>query len=130
MQAIKSKIDLTYVFISHDLSVVKHLCNEIAVMYLGRIVEKAPTAELFASPRHPYTQALLSSIPSANPHKRTRSKADAMIGEPPSRLHRPSGCAFHPRCPHVMDHCRVVDPQLRPVSTTSVAACHLYPESL
>ncbi|HEX9532204.1 MAG TPA: ABC transporter ATP-binding protein [bacterium] len=129
IRGVKAEMDLTCIFISHDLSVVRHLCDEIAVMYLGRIVEKAPTEALFASPRHPYTQALLSSIPSADPHKRNLAKNAAMIGEPPSRLHRPPGCAFHPRCPYAMDHCRVVEPQLHLVSAGHAAACHLYPDS-
>ena len=101
---------LTYVFISHDLSVVEHISDTIAIMYLGRIVEKGPVESIFERPRHPYTRALVEAVPSTDP--RRRHEVVPLEGETPSPVSPPSGCPFHPRCPHVIDECRITVPQL------------------
>jgi peptide/nickel transport system ATP-binding protein len=114
---------LTYVFIAHDLKVVEYVSTRVAVMYLGRIVELAPAAQLYRRPHHPYTQALLSAVPVPDPGRaRTRL---LVPGEPPSPLSPPSGCAFHPRCPHVMERCRRESPSLLPLGDGHAAACFL-----
>lgn len=119
---LQRKLDLTYIFISHDLSVVRHLCNRVAVMYLGKVVELAEAQNLYAAPRHPYTEALLSAVPVANPgHTKGQIK---LGGDVPSPIDPPPGCAFHPRCPYVRDKCRTVSPALGEVSRGHVAACH------
>ena len=110
LKALQKDLNLTYLFISHDLSVVAHTCDEVAVMYLGRIVEHAPTRELFSNPKHPYTKALLSSIPSIDPDK--QNKAIELKGEIPSSMNPPSGCVFHTRCQYVNENCKNTVPQL------------------
>lgn len=121
---LQRELKLTYLFISHDLSVVKHISNRIAVMYLGRIVEIAPTNEIFENPLHPYTMALLSSIPVPDP----TLKKDRFIleGDPPSPLNPPTGCRFHTRCPQYMDICSKVIPEKRAISPEHFVYCHLY----
>jgi oligopeptide/dipeptide ABC transporter ATP-binding protein len=117
---------LSYLFISHDLGVVRHVCETVAVMYLGKIVEIAPTGELFSNPRHPYTKALLLSAPSIDPEKRSRRRI--LKGEVPSPIDPPSGCAFHPRCPFAVEECRGKTPSLDVHSESSErhkVACHL-----
>ncbi|MBI4063044.1 MAG: dipeptide ABC transporter ATP-binding protein [Elusimicrobia bacterium] len=106
---LQKKFHLTYLFISHDLSVVKHIASRVAVMYLGRIVEMAPSQGLFANPQHPYTEALLSSCPIADPALKTRTKI-LLTGDVPSPLNPPAGCHFHPRCRYVEDSCRQKEP--------------------
>ena len=110
LKALQTDLNLTYLFISHDLSVVAHTCDEVAVMYLGRIVEHAPTRELFSNPKHPYTKALLSSIPSIDPDK--QNKVIELKGEIPSSMNPPSGCVFHTRCQYVNENCKNTVPQL------------------
>ncbi|MAP33329.1 MAG: peptide ABC transporter ATP-binding protein [Rickettsiales bacterium] len=110
LKSLQKDLDLTYLFISHDLSVVAHICDEVAVMYLGRIVEHAPTRELFSNPKHPYTKALLSSIPSIDPEK--QNKAIELKGEIPSSMNPPSGCVFHTRCNYANENCKKTVPQL------------------
>lgn len=122
MVELQKKFDLTYILISHDLSVVRHLCDRVAVMYLGRIVESAPTALLFNNPGHPYTRALLSSVPVPNPDF-IRQRI-VLTGDVPSLLHPPDGCAFHPRCPSVMDICRKKRPELMESDRDHFIACH------
>jgi peptide/nickel transport system ATP-binding protein len=124
LMRLQAEMRLTMMFISHDLAVVRHLCQKLAVMYLGRIVEYGPAEEIFRAPRHPYTQALLDAIP--------RLDADATVpaavlaGEPPSPIERPAGCAFHPRCPHAMHVCRR-EPGPPPFEADGVRTwCHLY----
>lgn len=110
LEDLQKKLGLTYIFISHDLSVIEHVCDRIAVMYLGKIVEIATRDELYGNPQHPYTQALLSSIPKIGEGKKKMVKI--LTGEIPSPINPPSGCTFHPRCPYVMDVCRVQKPEL------------------
>ena len=110
LKALQKELNLTYLFISHDLSVVAHICDEVAVMYLGRIVEHAPTRELFSNPKHPYTKALLSSIPSIDPEK--KNKAIELKGEIPSSMNPPNGCVFHTRCQYANENCKKTVPQL------------------
>ena len=110
LKSLQNDLDLTYLFISHDLGVVAHICDEVAVMYLGRIVEHAPTRELFSNPKHPYTKALLSSIPSIDPEK--QNKAIELKGEIPSSMNPPSGCVFHTRCNYANENCKKEIPLL------------------
>jgi oligopeptide/dipeptide ABC transporter ATP-binding protein len=120
--SLQKKLDLTYLFISHDLSVVRHLCDRVAVMYLGRVVELAPAQELYAAPGHPYTEALLSAVPVANPkHVKRQIK---LGGDVPSPINPPPGCAFHPRCPYVKERCKAETPLLRRLTNGHEAACH------
>ena len=121
---LREKLSLTYLFIAHDLSVVKHISDRVAVMYLGRIVETARTDELFSDPMHPYTQALLSAAPVPEPGK----KGERIIlgGDVPSPLNPPSGCTFHPRCFRAMERCRREVPELLERKNGHFSACHLY----
>ena len=116
---------LTYLFVSHDLSVVRHISTRVAVMYLGRIVEEASRDELFANPLHPYTRVLIDAVPKPDPA--TRRKARLEVGDPPNPADPPSGCRFHPRCPLAEDRCRQKAPELRGLSNRRVA-CHLIEE--
>jgi len=119
---LRDALGLTYLFISHDLGVVRHLAQRVVVMYLGRVIEIAPAAELFARPNHPYTQALLAEMPRLD---RRRREFVAIKGEIPSPLAPPSGCHFHPRCPHAMERCSREAPALREISSGRLSACHL-----
>jgi peptide/nickel transport system ATP-binding protein len=119
---LREELDLTYLFISHDLGVVEHISDRVAIMYLGRIVEEAPVAEIYARPNHPYTQALLSEVPRI---ETTRRRFKPMGGELPSPLAPPSGCHFHPRCPHAMDRCKIEIPARIEVAPGHFSACHL-----
>jgi oligopeptide/dipeptide ABC transporter ATP-binding protein len=123
MESLKKDLGLTYLFISHDLRIIEHLCDRVAVMYLGEIVEMASTSDIYSKPLHPYTQALLSAIPVADPElKRERV---ILTGDLPSPLSPPSGCPFHPRCRYVMDRCRTETPKLKEEDGRQVS-CHLY----
>ncbi|MUG68572.1 dipeptide ABC transporter ATP-binding protein [Paenibacillus campinasensis] len=128
LQDLQEEFGLTYLFIAHDLSVVKHISDRIAVMYLGRIIEIAEKDKLYSAPRHPYTQALLSAVPEPDPDMR---RARILLqGEVPSPADAPVGCAFHTRCPKVMDICRARRPELAETGEGHLAACHLYPDTL
>ncbi len=129
LQDLQKELKLTYLFIAHDLKVVEHISNRVAVMYLGKVAEIAEGEELYASPKHPYTKALLSAIPIPDPtHKRERV---ILQGDVPSPLNPPSGCFFHPRCPVVQDKCKVDHPALLKAGKNEIhqAACH-YPSDL
>ena len=119
---LRRDLNLTYLFISHDLGVVEHLSDRVLIMYLGRIVESAPSEEIFGHPNHPYTQALLSEVPRIETRKR---RFTAIKGEIPSPMAPPSGCHFHPRCPHAMPRCSIEAPALKEVASGHKSACHL-----
>jgi oligopeptide/dipeptide ABC transporter ATP-binding protein len=122
LRDLQDRLGLAYIFVSHDLAVVKHIADRVAVMNLGEIVETADTEALFASPRHPYSRALLSAIPVPNP--RARRSRILLQGEMPSALHPPSGCRFHTRCPYAIERCRIERPQLLADSDGHATACH------
>jgi peptide/nickel transport system ATP-binding protein len=119
---LQSALSLTYLFISHDLGVVQHISDRVVIMYLGRVVESGPTAELFAAPNHPYTQALLAEVGKVKPKKRVFVP---IKGEIPSPLAPPSGCHFHPRCPYAMAKCKKVAPPLEEIAPERWSACYL-----
>ena len=119
---LRRDLGLTALFISHDLSVVRHVCDRVAIMYLGRLVELAPAEALYADPKHPYTAALFASVPTVGTGKR---RFEAIKGEIPSPINPPSGCAFHPRCPHAGPRCRVEAPRLTEAGQGRTVACHL-----
>jgi len=123
LKDLQREYDLTYLFISHDLGVVHHITNRVMVMYLGKVVELAETADLFATPRHPYTKALLSAIPSLDRSKRTQRVI--LEGDVPSPIDPPKGCRFHTRCPHAVEVCKEEEPPLRELSEQHYVACHL-----
>ncbi|WP_374449436.1 ABC transporter ATP-binding protein [Stella sp.] len=123
LQDLHRRFDLTMLFISHDLGLVHYLSDRVAVMYLGRIVELAPTERLFQEPRHPYTLALLSAVMALDPGE--RRVETGLAGEPPSALDPPSGCGFHPRCPMAQPRCRTDPPQLKPAAHGHWVACHV-----
>jgi oligopeptide transport system ATP-binding protein len=123
---LQERLGLTYLFIAHDLAVVRHISDRIAVMYLGRIVEIARRDELYASPLHPYTQALLAAVPVADPEVEAARPRMIVSGEVPSALKPPPGCRFHTRCPSAMPVCKTIDPQLTDLSQGRAVACHLH----
>jgi oligopeptide/dipeptide ABC transporter ATP-binding protein len=123
MEHLREDFALSYIFISHDLSVVEHICDRIAVMYLGSIFELAPTESFSIAPRHPYTRALLMAVPQPDPHKRV--KPLSMEGDVPNPIDPPSGCTFHPRCQHAFDRCRAQRPPLVQVASNHYVACWL-----
>jgi oligopeptide/dipeptide ABC transporter ATP-binding protein len=121
LAGLRRELGLTMLFVAHNMAVVRHVCDRVAVMYLGRIVELASGDELFSNPRHPYTQALLRAVPRIDPGRVTQR--DAVVGDPPSPINLPPGCRFNPRCPRAADVCRVDDPPLEQRGRHS-AACH------
>ena len=123
LEDLRDRLNLTYLFIAHDLSVVRHLCQRVAVMYLGRVVELAECDELFDNPLHPYTQALLAAVPVPDPEVEATREFRPVQGEVPSPINPPPGCVFHPRCPLAIDRCRQVRPELRELRTGHWAAC-------
>jgi peptide/nickel transport system ATP-binding protein len=122
LQDLQADFRLTYLFVAHDLSVVRHISNRVAVMYVGRMVEVARTEELFRTPRHPYTAALLAAVPEPDP--RVRGKRIMLQGEVANPASPPSGCYFHPRCPHVIDVCRTQAPAWQEISRGHFVGCH------
>lgn len=123
MQELKEKHGLTYIFISHNLSVVHHLCDRIAVMYLGNVVEIAEKRQLFENPQHPYTKALLEAVPIPDPEREIAD--EELQGDVPSPLHPPAGCCFHTRCKFACEKCSQVKPILTEIESGHQVACHL-----
>lgn len=123
LQDLQQEMKLTYIFISHDLRMVRQMSDIVAVMYLGKIVELAPTSELYSNPIHPYTQKLLSSIPIPDPQ--ARDKIKVLLGDVPSPINPPTGCRFHPRCEQVKDECKQYAPELKKINFNHFVACHL-----
>ncbi len=126
LDSLRQARNLAFVFISHDLGVVRHFCQRVSVMYLGRVVETGPVGPLFEEPLHPYTQLLKASSPVPDPERPVAMAFQE--GEPPSPLNPPGGCHFHPRCPHAFDRCRAEAPVLREAAPGRAVACHLYGE--
>jgi peptide/nickel transport system ATP-binding protein len=119
---LREELGLTYLFISHDLGVIRHVADRVVVMYLGRIVESGPTSAIYAAPNHPYTQALVAEVPRIHAQRR---QYVPIRGEIPSPLAPPPGCHFHPRCPHAFARCREEAPALREIAPGRISACHL-----
>lgn len=126
LEDLQSEMDLTYLFVAHDLSMVRHISDRIGVMYLGKMVEISKSDELYDKPLHPYTQALLSAIPIPDPIKAQNTKREIIKGELPSPIEMETGCRFRSRCPFAKPICAEVDPQLRAVDSEHLVACHLY----
>lgn len=124
LQRLQEELKLTYIFISHDLGVVRHICDRVGVMYLGRLVEIATSHDLYEQPLHPYTQALLSAVPIPDPTY--QKKQILLTGDIPSATNIPSGCSFHTRCPYATNICKAVVPNLKEVNSGHYVACHLY----
>jgi oligopeptide/dipeptide ABC transporter ATP-binding protein len=121
---LQDEFGLTYLFVAHDLGVVRHISDSVAVMYLGKIMELAPADELYAKPIHPYTSALLGAIPIPDPEENRRRERITLEGEPPSPIEPPTGCRFHPRCPRATEVCKEVEPPLAEYPGGHLAACH------
>ena len=127
LKDLQDDFGLTYIFIAHDLNVVRHISDRVMVMYLGKVAEVASRDVLYKEPKHPYTGALLSAVPIANPELGRRREAIVLEGDVPSPVNPPSACRFHPRCPRFVEgHCDVEEPELRPMGPGHVAKCH-YP---
>lgn len=124
LEELQDRLGLTYLFIAHDLSMVRHICDRVAVMYLGIIVELGQRDELYETPLHPYTQALLSAVPIPDPKKDRARKRTILTGDVPSPVHPPSGCRFHPRCPIAREHCSEIVPEWRQIRPGHWVACH------
>jgi oligopeptide transport system ATP-binding protein len=123
LEDLREEFDLTYLFIAHDLSVVRHLCHRVAVMYLGKVVELAASDELFDNPLHPYTRLLLAAVPIPDPAIEAEREHQLLTGEIPSPINPPGGCVFHPRCPITVDNCKKQLPMLREIKQSHWVAC-------
>jgi len=121
---LQDDLGLTYLFVAHDLSVVRHVSDRIAVMYLGKLMEVSPAAELYEKPVHPYTQALLAAVPIPDPRESRERERIVVSGEPPNPIDPPPGCVFHPRCPRATELCSVEEPPLTEYAGGHLAACH------
>jgi oligopeptide/dipeptide ABC transporter ATP-binding protein len=121
---LQNELGLTYLFVAHDLSVVRHVSDRVAVMYLGKLMEVSPAEELYSKPIHPYSSALLEAIPIPDPRRNRERERTVVSGEPPNPIDPPSGCVFHPRCPRATDVCRTVEPPLTQYPGEHLAACH------
>jgi peptide/nickel transport system ATP-binding protein/oligopeptide transport system ATP-binding protein len=124
LRNLQKELGLTLILIAHDLSVVRHMCDRVAVMYLGKVVELAPNAALYGHPRHPYTGALLSAVPVPDPSLAARRRRDVPPGDVPSPTNPPRACRFHPRCPKAQEVCSQIEPPLEPKGRGTIAACH------
>jgi len=124
LEDLQDRLDLTYLFIAHDLSMVRHICDRVSVMYLGVIVELADRNDLYETPLHPYTQALLSAVPIPDPKKSRTRQRTILTGDVPSPINPPSGCRFHPRCPIAKEHCSELVPEWREIAPNHWVACH------
>jgi oligopeptide/dipeptide ABC transporter ATP-binding protein len=129
LDELQDGLGLSYIFVAHDLSVVRHISDRIVVMYLGKVMEISPAEELYGKPIHPYTSALLAAIPIPDPRENRARTRHVISGEPPNPIHPPSGCRFHTRCPRATDICRQVEPQLTAYAGAHLAACH-HPQSV
>ena len=125
LEKLQDQLGLTYLFVAHDLSMVRHICDRVAVMYLGVMVELAERDELYENPLHPYTKALLSAVPVPDPRKERERKRVILSGDVPSPINPPSGCCFHPRCPIAVDRCKAEVPEWREIRPGHHVACHL-----
>jgi peptide/nickel transport system ATP-binding protein len=128
LEDLQQELHLTYLFISHDLSVIEYICDRVAVMYVGKIVELADTQTLFRSPKHPYTEALLSALPKPDPQERRRKDRIILEGDVADPSNPPSGCYFHPRCRHAQAQCKHEAPPLRDIGDGQLVACHFAEE--
>ena len=126
LEDLQKELGLTYLFVAHDLSMVKHISDRIGVMYLGKIVEISESNELYKNPLHPYTKGLLSSIPISDPKQAKNTEIKLIKGDVPSPIDIPTGCRFHTRCPYAMDVCKLVEPEMKEVEKNHFVSCHLY----
>ncbi|MBE6054272.1 MAG: ABC transporter ATP-binding protein [Clostridium sartagoforme] len=126
LEDLQKELNLTYLFVAHDLAMVKHISDRIGVMYLGKIVEISDSNELYKNPLHPYTKGLLSSIPVADPRKANKSEISLIKGDVPSPIDIPKGCRFHTRCPYATEKCKIVEPEMKEIKTNHFVSCHLY----
>ncbi len=128
LEDLQEEMGLTYLFIAHDLSVIRHICDRVAVMYVGKLVETAEATELYREPKHPYTEALMSAVPIHNPRLRNKGRRIRLEGDVADPANPPSGCYFHPRCRYAQEHCAEDEPALREVTPGHYAACHFAEE--
>lgn len=124
LEELRDEFHLTYLFIAHDLSVIRHICDRVNVMYVGKLVETAEATALYKKPKHPYTEALLSAVPISNPRMRDKTRRIRLQGDVPDPSNPPSGCYFHPRCRYAQEQCKIEEPSLRDLGDDRFVACH------